>query len=65
MKKKRKILDWFSFRGIYNEIKRIRWSKPKELMEDSGTVIIFTLFFVIFFVLCTLFNAWFLNILGV
>lgn len=64
-KRERKFLSWFSFAGIYNEIKRIRWSKPKELAIDSGTVIIFTLFFVVFFVICALFNAWFLNVLGV
>ena len=59
------LFSWFSIRGIISEVKRIRWSSPKDLAIDSGTVILFTLFFVVFFVLCTAFNATFIKILGV
>lgn len=59
------MLKWFSFSGIYKEIKRIRWSSPKKLTIDSGKVIAFTGLFALFFVLCTAFNAAFLQFLGV
>lgn len=59
------MLKWFSIRGIFAEIKRIRWSKPKDLARDSGTVLMFTTAFAIFFVACTIFNAWFLGLLGI
>ncbi|MDH6366482.1 MULTISPECIES: preprotein translocase subunit SecE [unclassified Breznakia] len=60
------MLKWFSIRGIITEIKRIRWSSPKELAKDSATVIIFTAAFALFFLACTAFNAWFLtDLLGV
>lgn len=60
------MLKWFSISGIISEIKRIRWSKPKDLAMDSLTVIIFTALFALFFVLCTVVNAWFLtDLLGV
>lgn len=59
-------MKWFSIRGIMAEVKRIRWSSPKDLAKDSGTVVFFTLFFALFFVICTAFNAWFLNgVLGI
>lgn len=60
-----KVGHWFSIRGIVSEAKRIRWSSPKDLAIDSGTVIIFTMFFILFFVICTAFNAWFIKLLGV
>ncbi len=59
------MLKWFSISGIINEVKRIRWSKPMDLAKDSGTVILFTGLFALFFVLCTMFNAGFLSFLGV
>lgn len=59
------MLKWFSVRGIITEIKRIRWSKPKELAQDSGTVLIFTVAFALFFVVCTAINAWGLKMLGI
>ena len=47
----------FSLKGIRTEIKRIRWPKPKEITESSGTVIVFTGAFAIFFALCTFISA--------
>lgn len=59
------MMKWFSISGIIKEIKRIRWSSPKQLAEDSSKVIVFTALFALFFVLCTAFNAAFLQLLGV
>lgn len=59
------MLKWFSFSGIMSEIKRIRWSKPMDLAKDSGSVILFTGLFALFFVVCTMINAGFLRLLGV
>lgn len=47
-------LKWFSWSGIKNEIKRIRWSSPKELFTDAGKVLVFCVLFGVFFVLCDL-----------
>lgn len=58
-------MKWFSVSGILKEVKRIRWSSPKKLAEDSGRVIAFTCLFALFFVVCTVFNAAFLQFLGV
>lgn len=58
MKKNSKRKDRvFSIRGIRTEMKRIRWSKPKEIAETSGTVIVFTGAFAIFFSFCTFISA--------
>lgn len=59
------MMKWFSISGIMKEIKRIRWSSPKQLAEDSTKVILFTCLFALFFVLCTAVNAVFLQFLGV
>ena len=37
-------MKWFSISGIMKEIKRIRWSSPKQLAQDSSKVIVFTAF---------------------
>lgn len=59
------MLKWFSISGIMNEVKRIRWSSPKDLAKNSVVVIGFTAAFALFFVLCTLVNAGVLKFLGV
>lgn len=59
------MLKWFSISGIISEVKRIRWSKPKDLAKDSVSVIFFTAAFALFFVVCTLVNAAILKALGV
>ncbi len=59
------MLKWFSISGIINEVKRIRWASPKDLLKNSTTVIGFMTVFAIFFVICTMFNAMFLSLLGV
>ena len=56
---------WFSINGINKEIKKIRWPKPKDLLTSSVQVIIFTLFFGLFFVLCELLVSVVLKGIGV
>lgn len=59
------MLKWFSISGIMSEVKRIRWSSPMDLLKNSTTVLGFMVFFAVFFVICTMFNAAFLEFLGV
>ena len=59
------MLKWFSFSGIMSEVKRIRWVKPIDLAKHSTVVFGFMVAFALFFVLCTMFNACFLSVLGV
>lgn len=59
------MLKWFSISGIISEVKRIRWSSPKDLAKNSVSVIFFTGAFALFFVVCTLINAAILKALGV
>ena len=58
------MLKWFSISGIRKEIKRIRWPKAKDLFSNSLTVIIFTVLFGIFFLLCELIASGFLTVVG-
>jgi len=44
------MLKWFSFSGIYTEIKRIRWPKGKELSNNISVVLVFVVAFGLFFV---------------
>lgn len=58
------MLKWFSISGIYKEIKRIRWPKAKDLFSNSMTVILFTILFGVFFLLCELIASGFLTVVG-
>lgn len=58
------MLKWFSISGIRKEIKRIRWPKAKDLFANSATVIVFTVLFGIFFLLCELVASGFLTVIG-
>lgn len=58
-------MKWFSIAGIRSEISRIRWPKPKELMSNSVKVLVFTVLFAIFFVLCELVSSGFLKLIGI
>lgn len=59
------MLKWFSFSGVAKEIKKIRWPKREDLVENSVQTIIFTFFFGVFFVLCQLLVTLVLKGLGV
>ncbi len=43
--------EWFSFKGIRAEMKRVTWLTRKELIKNTGIVIAFCLVFGIFFYL--------------
>lgn len=43
-------MKWFSFAGIAQEIKRIRWPKKEDMIRDFIIVLAFSIFFGIFFV---------------
>lgn len=58
-------MNWFSISGITKEIKKIRWPQKQDLLENSVQVIIFTVFFGLFFVLCGFIVSLLLNVLGV
>ena len=50
--------------GILKEVKRIRWPHGKTLATNSLTVIVFTVFFGIFFLLCEVVASGFLSLIG-
>ena len=58
------MLKWFSISGILKEVKRIRWPHGKTLATNSLTVIVFTVFFGIFFLLCEVVASGFLSLMG-
>lgn len=55
----------FSWSGIRKEAKRVRWPKKKDTMNATGEVVIFTVFFAVFFVLCDLLVVNLLRVLGI
>lgn len=58
-------MSWFSLSGISKEIKRIRWPKGKDIFENTGEVIIFTLGFILFFTVCEFVIANLLKLIGI
>jgi len=56
---------WFSISGIKKETKRIRWPKWKEIGSNTGEVLLFTVFFAVYFVLCELLVTYFLKLIGI
>ena len=58
-------MKWFNLKGIQKEVGRIRWASGKELQVNSGEVIIFTAFFLAFFVLVQFLLTIVLRVTGV
>lgn len=58
-------MKWFSIAGIRSEISRIRWPKGKDLMENSGKVLFFTVAFALFFTVCEMIASGFLKFVGI
>lgn len=58
-------MKWFSFNGIMKEIKKIRWPKKEELLQDSVRTIIVIAFFAVFFVVCEFLVSLILKTIGV
>lgn len=48
---KKEKLRWFKISGIIEEIRRIRWPKPMEVLQKTGVVLVFTIMFALFFAL--------------
>lgn len=57
-------MKWFSLTGIRSEISRIRWPKGKDLLQSGGKVLLFTVAFALFFVLCDFISMGFLKFVG-
>lgn len=55
----------FSWSGIKKEAKRVRWPKMKDTMQTSEEVLMFTVFFALFFVLCDFGVQFLLKALGI
>lgn len=43
-------MKWFSFKGIMDEAKKVKWPKRKELVSNTSTAVAFILVFAAFFV---------------
>lgn len=50
-KQKATKLKWFKLSGIIEEVRRIRWPKPMEVVKNTGIVLFFTAAFGLFFAL--------------
>lgn len=58
-------MKWFSWSGISNEIKRIRWPSRQDLASKSGKVLLFVVLFALFFVAAEFVITWLLKWIGV
>ena len=45
-------MKWFSIKGVVAEVKKIKWPSIKDLGRNTGEVLVFTIAFGIFFVVC-------------
>lgn len=44
-----KVKEWFSIKGIRSEIRNIHWLTKKELVRNSGIVLLFCFLFGLYF----------------
>lgn len=62
---------WFTLRGIQKEAKRVIWPRWKNsdrgpgIVSTTGEVLIFTVFFALFFVLCEFGVTYLLKFIGI
>ena len=40
------------FKGVVRELKRVRWPKQKDMVDNTVTVVVFSAFFALFFSAC-------------
>jgi preprotein translocase SecE subunit len=59
------MLKWFSFSGIYTEIKRVRWPKGSEMGRNVSIVLAFTVGFGLFFVFTEFVISFLLKWIGI
>ena len=55
----------FSWSGIRKEAKRVRWPKTKDTMQNTGEVLIFTVVFALFFIVCDFGVSFLLKAIGI
>ncbi len=58
-------MKWFSIKGIYGEISKIRWPKRKELVKDSFIALAFMGIFALFFIASDFLITILLRLIGV
>ncbi|MEA5018685.1 MAG: preprotein translocase subunit SecE [Erysipelotrichaceae bacterium] len=58
-------MSWLTFSGVIEEVKKIRWPKKDDMFKDTQTAVSFIVIFGVYFVLCELFVANFLRLLGI
>ena len=62
---------WFTISGITKEAKRVRWphwtnqGSEEGTLQNTGEVLVFTIFFALFFVLCDLGVAYLMKVFGI
>ncbi len=62
---------WFTLRGVRKEAKRVQWPKWKDsekgqgILTNTAEVLIFTVFFALFFVLCNFGITYLLKAIGI
>ena len=58
-------MKWFSFSGIVEEARRVRWPKRDDMFNNFVIVIVFTLFFGLCFYGSDALVALFLRVVGI
>ena len=62
---------WFTISDITKEAKRVRWphwtnqGSEEGTLQNTGEVLVFTIFFALFFVLCDLGVAYLMKVFGI
>ena len=62
---------WLTISGITKEAKRVRWphwtnqGSEEGTLQNTGEVLVFTIFFALFFVLCDLGVAYLMKVFGI
>ena len=57
-------MKWLSISGIIEELRRVLWPTPKQLASQTGSVLLFTTAFALFFLLCEVVAATFIRFIG-
>ena len=58
-------MKWFSLKGIFGEIKKIRWPKRKEVVNDTFIAVVFIAIFAAYFILDDFIISFVLRLIGV
>ena len=63
--KKESNMSWFNIRSIKDEIRKIEWPKRKQMTKDTGIVLGFIGFFVVYFLVTEIVISGILKVLKV